>query len=54
MMRSLAAYARLPIPDERVTDAAGVVQVVQSLIDGLDAVDLGDTSPAATFDARWR
>lgn len=53
-VRSLAAHARLPMPDERVNDAAGTLAVVQSLIDGLDAVDLGDTPPATTFDARWR
>ncbi len=52
-LRTLTEHARLPMPDERVADAAGTLQVVQSLIDGLDELDLGDTPPATTFDARW-
>lgn len=53
-LRALAAHARLPMPDDRVDTAAATLQVVQSLVDGLDAVDLGDTPPATSFDARWR
>lgn len=50
---ALAEHARLPLTEERVTDATGLLQLVQSLIDQLDAVDLGETPPATSFDARW-
>ncbi|TWP38530.1 hypothetical protein [Leekyejoonella antrihumi] len=53
MLRSLAEHARLPMPDDRVETATGTLQAVQGAIDGLDAVDLEDTPPATTFDARW-
>ncbi len=52
-LRVLAEHARLPMSDDRATEAAGTLQLVQSLIDGLDALDLADTPPATTFDARW-
>lgn len=45
---TLAAHARLPLPEERVAGAAGLLQAVQSLLDQLDAVDLGDTPPATS------
>jgi hypothetical protein len=50
---TLAEHARLPLPQERVPDATGLLQLVQSLIDQLDAVELGETPPATSFDARW-
>lgn len=52
-LQALSAHARLPMPEERVGDAAATLQLIQSLIDALDDVDLGDTPPATTFDARW-
>jgi hypothetical protein len=51
--RTLTEHARLPIPEERLAEVGGLLQLVQSLVDQLDAVDLGDTPPATTFDARW-
>jgi len=53
MLRTLAEHARLPMPDDRVEAAAATADLVQGAVDGLDAVDLGDTPPATTFDARW-
>lgn len=50
---TLAEHARLPLPEDRVADTAALFQAVQSLIDQLDSVDLGDTPPATSFDARW-
>jgi Asp-tRNA(Asn)/Glu-tRNA(Gln) amidotransferase C subunit len=51
--RTLTEHARLPIAEERLEEVGGLLQLVQTLIDQLDAVDLGDTPPATTFDARW-
>lgn len=50
---TLAEHARLPLPKERFADTSGLLQLVQSLVDQLDAVDLGETPPATSFDARW-
>jgi Asp-tRNA(Asn)/Glu-tRNA(Gln) amidotransferase C subunit len=53
MTRTLTEHARLPIAEERLPEVAGLLQLIQSLVDQLDDVDLGDTPPATTFDARW-
>lgn len=53
LTRALADHARLPLTQERVVDAAQVLQGVQGLIDQLYEVELGDTPLAATFDPRW-
>lgn len=53
LTRVLADHARLPLTPERVAGAAQVLQGVESLIDQLYDVDLGDTALAATFDPRW-
>lgn len=53
LTRVLAEHARLPLADERVAGATELLQGVQSLIDQLDEVELGDTPLAATFDPRW-
>jgi Asp-tRNA(Asn)/Glu-tRNA(Gln) amidotransferase C subunit len=51
--RTLAAHARLPVAEERLAELGGLLELVQSLVDQLDRVDLADTPPATTFDARW-
>lgn len=51
--RVLAQHAGLPLPDERLDGAAALLQGVQSLIDQLHDVELGEVSLAATFDPRW-
>lgn len=53
MLRALAEHARLPMPEDRVEAATHTFQAVQGAVDGLDALDLADTPPATTFDARW-
>lgn len=53
LTRVLAEHARLPLAEERVAGATQVLQGVQSLIDQLYDVELGDTALAATFDPRW-
>lgn len=51
--RTLADHARLPIAEERLGELGALLDLVQSLVDQLDSVELGDTPPATTFDARW-
>lgn len=49
----LARFARLELSGERKEVVGPVVDRVYGLVDRLDAVDLGDVSPATAFDARW-
>ncbi|WP_347352905.1 hypothetical protein [Intrasporangium sp.] len=53
LVRTLAAQARLPLDEERVALVVPVLQLVTSLVDQLDGLDLGDVPPATSFDARW-
>jgi Asp-tRNA(Asn)/Glu-tRNA(Gln) amidotransferase C subunit len=50
----LLAAARLELPDERHEGLAQSLDAVTQLLGALDAVEVGETPPAATFDARWR
>lgn len=53
LTRALAEHARLPLREEYLADTTGLLQLVDSLVDLLATVDLDDTPPATTFDARW-
>lgn len=53
LTRALAEHARLPLREDHLADTTALLQLVDSLVDRLAAVDLGDTPPATTFDARW-
>lgn len=49
----LLAFARLDLSADRRAAAAPVIDMVTGLADSLDEVELGETPPAAAFDARW-
>ena len=49
----LLALARLDLDAERKTAAAPAVDLVMSLMDSLDEVEVGETPPATAFDPRW-
>lgn len=54
LVASLAPYARLPLPADRVESVTPALANIYGLIDQLDAADLADTPPATAFDARWK
>ncbi|MGY1737318.1 hypothetical protein [Geodermatophilus sp. SYSU D00684] len=49
----LLAHARLDLSTERRAAAGPAVTMVHGLYDSLDQVPVGETPPAAAFDARW-
>jgi hypothetical protein len=49
----LLSVARLELPAERRAAAGPVVDMVMSLFDSLDEIEVGETPPATAFDARW-
>lgn len=51
--RVLAEHAGLPLAAERLDGATELLQGVQSLIDQLHDVELGEVGLSATFDPRW-
>ncbi|MDN5798340.1 MAG: hypothetical protein L0H79_21690, partial [Intrasporangium sp.] len=53
LVRTLAEQARLPLEEDRVAQVAPVLELVTSLVDRLDGLDLADVPPATSFDARW-
>jgi hypothetical protein len=50
----LLAAARLDLPADRRDGLLQSLNGVNHLLATLDAVDVGETPPAAAFDARWR
>ena len=48
-----AAAARIELSPERASLLAPALAGIYRLIDRLDEVPLGETPPAASFDARW-
>lgn len=50
----LAKAARLDLEADRPTVVAPALQGALQLFDALDEVDLGETPPTNSFDARWR
>jgi len=53
-LKEMAANVRLGLGDERAEALSPVAEQVFAMLDGLDAVKLGDASPAFSFDARWK
>ena len=53
-LKDMAVNARLGLDDERAQALSPVAEQTFALLDGLDAVKLGDTPPAFSFDARWK
>ncbi len=49
----LLSVARLELPAARRAAAGPVVDMVMSLFDSLDDIEVGETPPATAFDARW-
>jgi Asp-tRNA(Asn)/Glu-tRNA(Gln) amidotransferase C subunit len=45
--------ARLDVPPDRVEILRATVESVYSVLDQLDALDLGETPPATALNARW-
>lgn len=50
----LAKAARLELKTDRHGVVAPALEGVLQLFDALDKVDLGETLPTNSFDARWR
>lgn len=50
----LAKAARLELKTDRHDIVAPALEGVLQLFDALDRVDLGETPPTNSFDARWR
>ena len=53
-LSALAKTARLDLTEERREAVAPALDGILQLFDALDAVDLGETPPTNSFDARWR
>lgn len=51
---ALKKVARLDLAAERNAVVAPALDGTLQLFDALDAVDLGETPPTNSFDARWR
>jgi len=51
---ALAKAARLDLPEARREAVAPALDGILQLFDALDAVDVGETPPTNSFDARWR
>jgi Asp-tRNA(Asn)/Glu-tRNA(Gln) amidotransferase C subunit len=45
--------ARLTLPPERNETVRATAESIYTVIDQLDSLDLGETPPAAAFNARW-
>lgn len=50
----LLAAARLELPEGRREGLRQSIEAVHQLFGALDAIEVDETPPAATFDARWR
>jgi hypothetical protein len=50
----MAVNARLGLDEARAAALSPVAEQTFAMLDGLDAVKLGDTPPAFSFDARWK
>jgi len=53
-MSALAKVARLELAPGRHAITGPAFDGILQLFDALDAVDLGETPPTNSFDARWR
>jgi Asp-tRNA(Asn)/Glu-tRNA(Gln) amidotransferase C subunit len=52
-LQALASAARLKLPEGRQEPVRSVLEGIYALLDGLDAVPVGETPPANAYDARW-
>jgi Asp-tRNA(Asn)/Glu-tRNA(Gln) amidotransferase C subunit len=52
-IEELAGLAGLPLDADRQVMLAGVLQQLIEGVHAMDALDLEDTEPVLTFDARW-
>jgi hypothetical protein len=52
-IEELAGLAGLPLEAGRQPMLAAVLQQLLDGVHAMDALDLGDTEPVVTFDARW-
>jgi Asp-tRNA(Asn)/Glu-tRNA(Gln) amidotransferase C subunit len=52
-LQALAGVARLNVPEARREPVRSVLDRMYTLLDGLDAVPVGETPPANAYDARW-
>lgn len=53
-MPALTKVARLELANDRPAVVAPALDGTLTLLDLLDAVDIGETPPTNSFDARWR
>lgn len=53
-LAALSKTARLDLSPERAAAVAPAFDGILQLFDALDSVDLGETPPTNSFDARWR
>jgi hypothetical protein len=52
-IEELAGLAGLPLEADRQVMLAGVLQQLMEGVHAMDALDLDETEPVVTFDARW-
>jgi hypothetical protein len=52
-IEELAGLAGLPLEADRQVMLAGVLQQLIEGVHAMDALDLDETEPVLTFDARW-
>lgn len=53
-LKALSKAARFDLAPRRAGAVAPALDGVLQLFDALDSVDLGETPPTNSFDARWR
>lgn len=53
-LATLAAFAKLDLSPERRAALGPALDGMLASFDALDEVDLGETPPTNSFDARWR
>lgn len=53
-MPALTKVARLALAGDRPAVVAPALDGTLTLLDALDAIDIGETPPTNSFDARWR
>ena len=53
-LAALTKVARIELAQDRAEAVAPAFDGILQLFDALDAVDLGETPPTNSFDARWR
>jgi len=52
-VRRQAEMVRYEVAEDRAATLAPALDSVLASLDALDAVELGETPPASTFDPRW-